>query len=266
MNKKRLDILLVEQGLAPSREKAQALIIAGLVKVNGQIITKAGTPVNPDSILTIDQPFPYVSRAGAKLARALEAFPIQVKGVIALDIGSSTGGFTDCLLRAGASKVYAVDVNIKQLDWKVVHDPRVQAIEKNARYLEPLDLPEIPQLVVMDVSFISILKILPAIQKIIKKGDLIVLIKPQFEASRNQVGKKGIIRNKETHHRVLEQVLEGVEAIGFKVQGLLPSPILGQKGNQEFLAWLKPAADGLIQLDFKKLIQEILANGNEGQD
>jgi len=130
MNKKRLDLLLVERGLAPSREKAQALIIAGRVKVNGQIITKAGTPVNPDLILTIDQPFPYVSRAGAKLVRALEVFPIQVKGVTALDIGSSTGGFTDCLLQVGARKVYAVDVNIKQLDWKVAHDPRVQAIEK----------------------------------------------------------------------------------------------------------------------------------------
>jgi len=266
MIKKRLDLLLIERGLVPSREKAQALIIAGQVKVNGQIITKAGTPINPDTTLTIDQPFPYVSRAGVKLARALQAFPVKVEGLTALDIGSSTGGFTDCLLQAGARKVYAVDVNIKQLDWKVARDPRVQAIEKNARYLEPSDLPEIPELVVMDVSFISILKILPAIQKIIKKGDLIVLIKPQFEASRNQVGKKGIIREKETHRQVLRQVLEGVEALGFTVHGLSVSPILGQRGNREFLAWLKPAAEGYVQFDFKKLIQEILANGDEEHD
>jgi len=262
MKKIRLDLLLVGQGLASSREKAQALIISGQVKVNGQTIIKAGTLISPDSSLTVEQPFPYVSRAGAKLARALQVFPIRVKGVTALDIGSSTGGFTDCLLQAGAKKVYAVDVNIKQLDWKLARDPRVMAIEKNARYLEPSDLPEIPELVVMDVSFISILKILPAIRNIIKKGDLIVLIKPQFEASRNQVGKKGIIRKKETHHQVLEQVLEGVEALGFKVQELLASPILGQKGNREFLAWLKPAAEGLGRPDLEKIIQETLANGD----
>jgi 23S rRNA (cytidine1920-2'-O)/16S rRNA (cytidine1409-2'-O)-methyltransferase len=263
MNKIRLDLLLLEQGLAPSREKAQALIFSGQVKVNGQTVTKAGTLISPDSTLAVKQSFPYVSRAGAKLARALQVFPVKVEGVTALDIGSSTGGFTDCLLQAGACRVYAVDVNIKQLDWKLARDPRVKTIEKNARYLEPSDLADRPELVVMDVSFISILKILPAIRNIIKKGDLIVLIKPQFEAGRNEVGKKGIIRNRETHRQVLEQVLAGAGSLGFGVQGLVASPVLGQKGNQEFLVWLKPEAGGLSQNDLKKIIEETLTDGQE---
>ncbi len=261
MNKIRLDLLLVGQGLAPSQEKAQALIISGQVKVNGQAVTKPGTLISPGSVLTVEQSFPYVSRAGAKLARALQVFPVKTRGVTALDIGSSTGGFTDCLLQAGARRVYAVDVNIKQLDWKLARDPRVKTIEKNARYLEPPDLKDSPELVVMDVSFISILKILPAVKNIIKQGDLIVLIKPQFEAGRNQVGKKGIIRNGETHRQVLEKVLAGVVSLGFSVQGLVASPILGQRGNQEFLAWLKPEAGGQSQNDLKKFVEETLTDG-----
>ncbi|MDD8020648.1 MAG: TlyA family RNA methyltransferase [Acidobacteriota bacterium] len=263
MKKIRLDLLLIQRGFVPSRQKAQGLIISGQVKVDGQIVLKSGALISPDSTLTIRPSFPYVSRAGAKLARALQTFPVKVSGVVALDIGSSTGGFTDCLLQAGARKVYAVDVNIKQLDWKLTRDPRVVTIEKNARYLDPSDLPENPELVVMDVSFISILKILPAVRNIIKEGDLIVLIKPQFEASRNQVGKKGIIKDRETHRQILEQVLEGAAAFGFKLKGLTPSPILGQKGNQEFLAWLKPATENLRQNDLKKIVQEMLANGQE---
>jgi len=263
MNKIRLDFLLVGQGLAPSQEKAQALIISGQVKVNGQAVTKPGTLISPDSALAIEQSFPYVSRAGAKLARALQVFPVKTRGVTALDIGSSTGGFTDCLLQAGARQVYAVDVNIKQLDWKLARDPRVKTIEKNARYLEPSDLKDGPELVVMDVSFISILKILPAVKNIIKQGDLIALVKPQFEARRNQVGKKGIIRNRETHRQVLEQVLAGVVSLGFSVQGLVASPVLGQKGNQEILVWLQPEAGGLSQNNLKKIVEETLTDGHE---
>lgn len=261
MNRIRLDQLLTRKGLAPSREKAQALTLAGRVLVNNQPALKPGQLVSPDSEITIEEQFPYVSRGGAKLEEGLKAFAVDVRDKIALDIGSSTGGFTDCLLQSGARKVYAVDVNIRQLDWKLRQDSRVLPLEKNARYLQPEDLAEKPELVVIDVSFISVLKILPAVKKIMTWGDLLVLIKPQFEAGRNQVGKKGIIRDSLVHREVLEKVLTGARAQGFAVKGLRACQTLGQKGNREFLAWLTAGGEGLSPEDIRKKIQEILADG-----
>lgn len=263
MKKTRLDLLLTRKGLAASREKAQALILAGRVMVNNQPALKPGQLVSPDSELSLQETFPYVSRAGAKLEQGLRSFKIEVKGKVALDIGSSTGGFTDCLLQAGARKVYAVDVNIKQLDWKLRQDPRVIPLEKNARYLQPQDLPETPELTVIDVSFISVLKILPALRKIMSSGQVLVLIKPQFEAGRNQVGKKGIIRDARVHRQVLEKVLAEAGAMGYALQGLLACETLGQKGNREFLAWLSPGPGGLSPEELKKKIQEILPDGDQ---
>lgn len=263
MKKIRLDLLLTRTGLAASREKAQALILAGRVLVNNQLALKPGQLVFPDSDISLQEPFPYVSRAGAKLEQGLRSFKIDVRGKVALDIGSSTGGFTDCLLQAGARKVYAVDVNIKQLDWKLRKDPRVITLEKNARYLQPEDLPEIPELTVIDVSFISVLKILPAVKKIMSSGPVLVLIKPQFEAGRNQVGKKGIIRDRRVHRQVLEKVLAEAGAMGYALQGLLACETLGQKGNQEFLVWLSPGPGDLSPEELKKKIQEILPDGDQ---
>lgn len=264
MRKIRLDVMLVDRELVSSRQRAQALILAGRVLVNGQPVLKAGQPVNQESEITLVESFAYVGRGGAKLEQGLKAFQVDSSGKIALDIGASTGGFTDCLLQFGARKVYCVDVNIKQLDWKLRRDPRVVAIRKNARFLEPEDLPEVPEIATVDVSFISVLKILPAIKKTMPSGDLLVLIKPQFEAGRKQVGKKGIIKDRKVHQQVLEKVLSQAQTSGFGVKGLLACSVLGQKGNQEFLAWLKPGTGALTEDKLKNLIQEILVN--EGKE
>lgn len=263
MKRIRLDLLLTQKGLAASREKAQALILAGQVMVNNMPALKPGQLVSPDCRLSLQEAFPYVSRAGAKLEQGLRSFKIAVEGKVALDIGSSTGGFTDCLLQAGARKVYAVDVNIKQLDWKLRQDPRVITLEKNARYLKPEDLPETPELTVIDVSFISVLKILPAVRKIMSSGQVLVLIKPQFEAGRNQVGKKGIIRDSRVHREVLEKVLAAAGQMGYVLHGVLACDTRGQKGNREFLAWLSPGAGGFNLEDLRKKIQEILPDGDQ---
>jgi len=260
MKKIRLDILLVEKGLAPSREKAQALILAGKVSLNGQVLSKPGHQVSPEANVSLSEDFPFVSRGGAKLAQALRSFPIKVQGRIALDVGASTGGFTDCLLQFGARKVYAVDVNTRQLDWKLQQNPNVIPIEKNARYLEPADLPETPELTVVDVSFISVLKILPALKKVMPAGDLVVLIKPQFEAGRNQVGKKGLVREKRVHQEVLRRVLTQAQAQGFVLKGLMACETRGQKGNQEFLAWLQPGTPTLEDEALEKIIEETLTH------
>jgi 23S rRNA (cytidine1920-2'-O)/16S rRNA (cytidine1409-2'-O)-methyltransferase len=266
MKKIRLDILLTQKGLTFSRQKAQALILAGQVVVNGEPALKPGQLTSLDSDISIREVFPYVSRAGAKLEQALKAFKIKVQDKKALDIGASTGGFTDCLLQFGARKVYAVDVNIKQLDWKLRQDPRVVTIQKNARYLQPEDLPETPDIAVIDVSFISVLKILPAVKTIINRGEVLVLIKPQFEAGRHQVGKKGIIRDRQVHQEVLENVLSQTQRAGFVVKGLIACTTLGQRGNREFLAWLKPGREAVSGDNLRKIIQEILANGKQKEN
>ncbi len=239
--KRRLDQLLVERGLAPSRERARALVIAGQVAVNGQVVSKAGTGIAPDATVALLQPdHPYVGRGGLKLAHALDTFAIAVEGREALDIGASTGGFTDVLLRRGAARVVALDVGHGQLDWRLRNDPRVVVIEgRNARYLEPSHLPGPVDLVVIDVSFISLSQILPRVPPLLRRpADVVALVKPQFEAGRDEVGRKGIVRDPAVHDRVIEQVTAAAAAAGLARAGLTPSPITGAEGNREFLLHL----------------------------
>jgi len=242
--KERADKLLVGRALAPNREKALALIMAGLVTSAGRPILKPGELVDEEAALEVARPLPFVSRGGLKLEEALDRFGIDVSEMVALDIGASTGGFVDCLLKRGATRVYAVDVDTKQLDWGLSRDLRVVAIEKNARYLAPEDLPEPPDVITMDVSFISVLNVLPALAAIPGAWTLVALIKPQFEARPKAVGKKGVIRNANVHAEVLARVVDGAREIGFGLAGLIRCSTRGQKGNVEFFArWVKGEPD-----------------------
>jgi len=238
--KRRLDQLLVERGLAASREKAQALILAGDVLVAGQKVQKPGHAVAADASLEVLERMPYVSRGGYKLAGALDAFHLDVAGRVCLDVGASTGGFTDCLLQRGAAKVWAIDVGHGQLDWKLRNDPRVVVREGvNARYLTPADFPERFDLAVCDVSFISATQLLPAIVPLLKPtGEMIVLIKPQFEVGRGEVGKGGIVKEPELHQAACSRVRKAVESMGFQTQ-IVESPIRGAEGNREFLLYAR---------------------------
>ena len=236
----RLDLLLVERGLVESREKARALILAGQVLVDGQKADKAGTLVREDvRVELIAQPR-YVGRGGLKLEAALEHFRILVSGKTCLDIGASTGGFTDCLLQHGAARVYAIDVGTGQLDWRLRNDPRVVAFEQlNARYLSRTEVPEPIDLAVCDVSFISVTMILPAVVNLLApKAEMVILVKPQFELARNQVGKGGIIRDPELHRQACQRIDEAVREFGFRSE-IIPSPVLGAEGNQEFLLYAR---------------------------
>ncbi|QIA27099.1 TlyA family RNA methyltransferase [Thermaerobacter sp. PB12/4term] len=243
----RLDQLLVERGYFPTRNRARAAILAGRVRVNGQVVDKAGAAVSPDARIEVaGDPIPYVSRGGLKLEHALRAFDLEaaVAGVVAADIGASTGGFTDCLLQHGARRVYAIDVGYGQLAWRLRQDPRVVVMERvNARYLSPGVLPEAVELVTVDVSFISLRLILPAVRGIlVPGGGVIALVKPQFEAGPGDVGKGGIVRDPAVHRRVLAEVAAAADQLGFTLLGLAASPILGADGNREFLAlWRAPA-------------------------
>jgi len=242
--KERADKLLVGRALAPNREKALALIMAGLVTSAGRPILKPGELVDAEAALDVAHPLPFVSRGGLKLEEALDRFGIDVGRMVALDIGASTGGFVDCLLKRGAMRVYAVDVDTKQLDWRLSRDLRVVAIEKNARYLRPEDLPGPPDIVTMDVSFISVLKVLPALAAIAGAWTLVSLIKPQFEAVPKDVGKKGVVRNANVHAEVLARVVDGAREIGFGLAGLIRCSTRGQKGNVEFFVrWVKGKPD-----------------------
>lgn len=236
--KERLDVLLVERGLAESRHRAQQLIRAGGVLVNERVLDKPGMQVPVDADIRVRARLPYVSRGGLKLAAALEAFELDVTGAIAADVGASTGGFTDCLLQHGVAKVYAIDVGYGQLAWSLRQDERVVAMERtNVRHLD--QLPEAVDLVTIDVSFISLRLVLPkVIGWLTPAGQIITLIKPQFEAGPADVGKGGIVRDPEVHRRVLHEVLHFAEKQGLRVRGLIPSPIAGAEGNREFLAWL----------------------------
>lgn len=240
--KSRLDVLLVERGLAPSRERARALILAGQVRVDGQTVTKAGTPVPYAALVELATPdHPYVGRGGIKLAHALDLFHIDVAGRRALDIGASTGGFTDVLLQRDVRDVIALDVGHNQLDWKLRSDARVIVREGvNARSLTGRDVPHAVDIVVIDVSFISLTYILPELPKRLAPGaDVVALIKPQFEAGRGEVGKGGIVSDPAVHDAVIARVTAAAVALGFERCGLTPSPITGAGGNQEFLIHLR---------------------------
>jgi len=236
--KVRLDVLLAERGLAPSREAARRMIMAGEVRVAGEVRDKPGMRVPDDAALEVKQAARFVSRGGEKLAAALDAFPLDVAGRVCADVGASTGGFTDCLLQAGAARVYAIDVGYGQLDYRLRTDPRVVPMERtNARYLERL--PEPVSLIVVDASFISLRLLLPVFKGWIEDAaDLVVLIKPQFEAGKGQVGKGGVVRDPAIHAQVLDDVLAAAETDGYSLRGLLASPLRGPAGNIEFLAWL----------------------------
>jgi 23S rRNA (cytidine1920-2'-O)/16S rRNA (cytidine1409-2'-O)-methyltransferase len=238
----RLDQLVLDRGLAPSRERAKAVVLAGLVSVNGEVVSKAGTLVDAGADVALQAPdHPYVGRGGLKLAHALDTFGIAVAGREALDVGASTGGFTDVLLQRGATRVVALDVGHGQLDWRLRNDPRVAVIEHfNARHLTLADLPGRVDIVVIDVSFISLRQILPPVATVLRDGaDVVALVKPQFEAGRDEV-RKGIIRDPAVHDRVLAEVTAAGAEVGLSRVGSTPSPITGQKGNVEFLLHLRP--------------------------
>lgn len=237
-DKQRLDLLMVERDLSPSREKARAMIMAGEVTVDGKMIDKAGTRVSIAAEIAVKTKPRFVSRGGDKLAGALATFPIDVSGRICADVGASTGGFTDCLLQNSAAKVYAIDVGYGQIAYTLRTDERVVVMERtNVRYVE--SLPEQVSLVVMDASFISLRLLLPAVKGwLTQQADVIPLIKPQFEAVQQDVGKGGVVRDNQVHARVLDEVLTFAATQGFAVRGLIRSPLKGPAGNVEFLAWL----------------------------
>jgi 23S rRNA (cytidine1920-2'-O)/16S rRNA (cytidine1409-2'-O)-methyltransferase len=243
----RLDTVLVERGLAASRERARALILAAQVRVDGQIVSKAGHPTAPAAEVTLVEPdHPYVGRGGVKLAHALDVFAVDPVGRLALDVGASTGGFTDVLLRRGAARVVALDVGHGQLDWRLRNDARVHVIERvNARTLTADQLPAGARafdLAVMDVSFISVRQVLPAIVPLLAAGgDLVVLVKPQFEAGRDEVGKGGLVRDAGVHARVVEDVAAAASALGLTRVATTDSPITGSEGNREFFLHLRRA-------------------------
>jgi 23S rRNA (cytidine1920-2'-O)/16S rRNA (cytidine1409-2'-O)-methyltransferase len=259
-NRVRLDVLLVERALAPSREQARRLVMAGEVLVAGQPAAKPGMLVAADAELQVRAAPPFVSRGGQKLAAALEAFGVSPEGLVAADIGASTGGFTDCLLQGGAVRVYAVDVGYGQLDWRLRQDPRVVVLERtNIRYLQ--GLPEPVDLAVVDVSFISLRLVLPVVRSLLKpQGRIIALIKPQFEAGRGQVGKGGVVKDPQVHRQVLEAAFADAEEVRLAVLGLIRSPLVGPAGNIEFLAWLGEGP----AVDREWAIAEVLPMGDRG--
>jgi 23S rRNA (cytidine1920-2'-O)/16S rRNA (cytidine1409-2'-O)-methyltransferase len=246
-NAVRLDTLLVDRGLAASRERARALILAGNVRVNGQQVTKAGTAVSREATVSVSAPdHPYVGRGGLKLAHALDVFAIDVRNRLGLDIGASTGGFTDVLLQRGATRVVALDVGHGQLDWKIRSDPRVEVVERvNARTLTSAMLPgsiTTFDIVTIDVSFISLRHILPVVPPLLRRdADVVALVKPQFEAGRAEVGKGGIVRDAVVQARVVEEIVSAADALGLGRAGLTDSPIAGMEGNREFLLHLRQA-------------------------
>ena len=257
--KKRLDVAVLERGLAHSRHKAQGMIMAGEVCVNGKQVDKPGTRVTAEDELTIRNKPRFVSRGGEKLAGALDDFQLDVRDKICADVGASTGGFTDCLLQNGAQRVYAIDVGYGQLDYRLRQDERVVVMERtNARYVETLD--ESVNFVVVDASFISLRLLLPPIKGWLTPiADVITLIKPQFEAGKNDVGKGGVVRDSDIHRRVIEDVTTFAETQGFTVSGLTVSPIKGPAGNIEFLAWLQIGQDS-PHVDIPQLIESLITD------
>lgn len=259
--KERLDVLMVKRGLAASREKAKAVIMAGDVLVDGQREDKAGTMFADTVDITLKgNPLPYVSRGGLKLEKAMTHFNLMLDGKVCMDVGASTGGFTDCMLQNGAVKVYAVDVGHGQLDWKLRNDERVVCMERtNIRYVVPEDIQERPSFVSIDVSFISLTKVLGPVRELMENdGELVCLIKPQFEAGREKVGKKGVVRDPAVHEEVICKVMEFAAEIGFELLHLEYSPIKGPEGNIEYLLHVRKAAEPIEadRLPVKETVKE----------
>ncbi|MCR5633034.1 MAG: TlyA family RNA methyltransferase [Eubacterium sp.] len=258
MSKKRLDVMLVERGLAESREKAKAIIMSGIVYVDGEKEDKAGSNFPETAKIEVrGKTLKYVSRGGLKLEKAMEVFPIELDGKVCMDVGSSTGGFTDCMLQNGAVKVYSVDVGYGQLAWKLRQDERVVVMEKtNIRYVKPEDIEELVDFASVDVSFISLSKVLPPLRDLLKdEAEVVCLIKPQFEAGREKVGKKGVVRDKAVHVEVIKNVLGYAEEAGFNVLGLDFSPVKGPEGNIEYLMHIKKDSE-FVSSDEERAVEQ----------
>lgn len=246
-SKERLDLLLQARGLAESRERARSLILSGSVLVDGKKVEKAGAQVPQDAeIVLLGPASPYVGRGGTKLEAALDAFHPDLSGKVAIDVGASTGGFTDCLLQRGTARVYAVDVGYGQLAWRLRQDPRVIVLERsNIRTLPTEAIPEPVDLATIDVSFISLEKVIPAVLPFLRpRGEIIALVKPQFEVGKGEVGRGGIVRSPEKHQSVLNRIFSQAPTWGLEISGSIPSPILGQKGNAEFLVYFRKTGAG----------------------
>lgn len=260
--KERLDVLLVKKGFYPSREKAKAAIMAGIVFADGQKSDKAGNMIDSDAELFVKENLcPYVSRGGLKLEKSMKEFDLHLQDAVCMDIGASTGGFTDCMLQNGAAKVYAIDVGYGQLDWKLRNDPRVVNREKcNVRYLDPATIAEPVDFISIDVSFISLKLIFPVAASVLAdKGEIVCLVKPQFEAGREQVGKKGIVRDRKVHEEVIENVISYAKENGLYAHGLTFSPVTGAKGNIEYLLSLSKKENMCYNVS---CIQEVVANSH----
>ena len=259
--KNRLDVALLERGLVPSRERGRALIMAGVVYVGGQKALKAGQTVKPDDVIEVRENInPFVSRGGLKLQKAMQTFPIHLQDNICIDVGASTGGFTDCMLQSGAAKVYAVDVGYGQLAWKLRTDPRVVNLERtNFRYCTTEQIPDAADFASVDVSFISLKIILPVLRTLLRDaGEAVCLIKPQFEAGRENVGKKGVVRDRTVHEAVVREITRFAADSGFAVEGLTYSPIKGPEGNIEYLMYLRKASQGSLQIQDAEIAQLVL--------
>lgn len=265
MEKERLDILLVEKGLFESREKAKGAIMAGVIYVNHEKIDKAGTKFSEDCEITVKENVnPYVSRGGLKLEKAIREFDIDLKGKIAIDIGASTGGFTDCMLKNGAIKVFAVDVGYGQLAWGLRNDPRVVCMERtNIRYVKPEDIGPLVDFISIDVSFISLKKVLPVAKELTgEHGEILCLIKPQFEAGRAKVGKKGVVRDAEVHVEVISSIVFFSIENGFIIKGLSYSPIKGPEGNIEYLLYLSKTGTSLTEEGIEDLMTKTVSGAH----
>lgn len=266
--KERLDVLLVNRGLAPSREKAKTMIMAGDVFVENQREDKAGStfPINANIEVRGEQ-LKYVSRGGLKLEKAMQEFPITLEKTVCMDIGASTGGFTDCMLQNGAAKVFAVDVGYGQFAWKLRQDPRVVCMEKtNIRYVTPEDIGEQLDFASVDVSFISLSKVLPAAKELLKDGgEMVCLIKPQFEAGKEKVGKKGVVRDKNVHIEVIQNVITYATGNGFQVLGLSYSPVKGPEGNIEYLIHLRKS-DAVTDKDWNAVAEDTVKASHDALD
>ncbi len=269
INKVRLDVAIFEQGMIESREKAKATVMSGIVYVNGQKCDKPGTQVKPDDKIEIrGKTLKYVSRGGLKLERAMEAFPIKLDGCVCADIGSSTGGFTDCMLQNGASKVFAIDVGTNQLAWKLRSDPRVVVMEQtNIRYVEPEQIGEPLDFCSIDVSFISLRLVLPVAHKLLSDtGSHVCLIKPQFEAGKDKVGKNGVVRDQAIHREVVAGIVDFLYDNGFDILGLDHSPIKGPEGNIEYLAYAQKCHEPVERRFTTEQIDELVGRSHQQLD